>query len=344
MPGMRIRGRDPNGERPRVSEQAVERLLASARRRADGFQGLSPRRVSRMLGLGHVRPHRRAGTYVAGGADASTAAGIRIKRREILILTPDVETVRIHLDPRVTTGFLEDVARLQAFIPGPPLSIVAPCHATRSPWQHGMRLDTVDAATRIAAVRALLSAQTDAVRATRAEDPSDVVRTALDVGRVAGGPEAAALTALLEHPSTARLAGLPLALQHGDPWSGNVIVTPDGTAAMVDWTPSTVGRRPFWTDAAHLVSIDEHRPLREGAFDAELAALWRAAGLRTPDAEELRRLLPLAGVLFCVMISLSVDREGRVISLTTGAPPTRLSKPWKIQRALDHLPPSLRLS
>lgn len=343
MPSMRIRGRGPNSERSRVSEQAVERLLASARRRADGFQGLSPRRLSRMLGLGHVRPHRKSGTYVAGGADESSAAEIQIKRKQILILTPGVETVRIHLYPRVTTGFLEDVARLQEFIPGPPLSIVTPYHATRSPWQHGMALNAVDSATRIAAVRALLRAQTDAVRATRAEDTSDFVRTVLDVGRVAGGPEAAALTALLEHPSTAQLAGLPLALQHGDPWSGNVIVTPDGTAAMVDWTPETVGRRPFWTDAAHLVSVDEHRPLREGAFDVELAALWRAAGLRTPDTDEIRRLLPLAGVLFYVMISLSVDREGRVISLTTGAPPTRLSKPWKMQRAFDHLPPSLRL-
>lgn len=338
-----MRIRDPNGERPQVSEQAVERLLAIAQRRADGFKSLSPRLVSRVLGLGHLRPHRKSGTYVAGGADESSTAEIKIKRKQILILTPDVDVVRIHLYPRVTTGFLEDVAQLQEFIPGSPLSIVTPYHATRSPWRHGMTLNAVDSATRIAAVRALLRAQTDAVRATRAEDTSGFVRTALDVGRVASGPEVATVSALLKHPSTARLAQLPLALQHGDPGGGNVIVGSDRTAAMVDWTPETVGRRPFWSDAAHLVCIDEHRPLLEGAFDVELAALWRAAGLRTPDADEIRRLLPLAGVLFYVMISLSVDREGRVISLTTGAPPTRLSKPWKIQRAFDHLPPSLRL-
>ena len=341
---MHIRGRDPNGERPRISAQAIERLLASAHRRADGFHGLSPNRALRMLGLGRARPHPKPGTWIVGGTGGTAVTEIRIRRREILVIIPDVETVRIHLEPRVTAGFVEDVTQLQAFIPGPPLGIVVERHATRFPWQHGRRLDTVDAGTRIDAVRALLSAQTEAVRATRTEGADDLVRTALDLGRASGGPEAVALTALLEHRSLSHLAGLPLALQHGDPGSGNVIVAAGGTAALVDWTPSTVGRRPFWSDAAHLVSIDQHRPLIEGAFDAELAALWCAAGLHAPDADELRRLLPLAGVLFYAMISLSVDRDGRTISLKTGAPPKRLSKPWKIQRALDHLPPSLSLA
>lgn len=329
---------DPNG--PTLPDGAIERLIRRAGTRPDGFLGLPPRRILRALGLPSSRYELRDRTWVRRDDRGAVSTALRIKRRELLLLTPAVGTVRIWLEPRADARFLADARRLRASVPGPAPDASHDGHVSRSAWWPGGTLDTVPPAARVTAVRSLLRAQVDASRATHTDDPVDLLRIALRTGaqHAEHGP---LFRDLLAHPWTARLAGLPLALQHGDPAGGNVIVAPDGRAALIDWSPFTLGRRPFWSDAALLVGLDGHRPLLEGAFDDELAALWRAVGLAPPEADDLRRLMAFGGVLFFTTISLAVDEDDHVISRTTGLPPTRLSKPCKVARAFAALPPSV---
>jgi hypothetical protein len=168
----------------------------------------------------------------------------------------------------------------------------------------------------------------------------DLVAIALDIGRRVHGEDASFVT-LAQHPAIDALADSSATLQHGDTSGNNVVLRPDGSPVLIDWSPTTLGVRPFWSDAALLVSTGGFRPLMAGVFDHELAALWRSVDIRVPPAQKLRELMALAHVLFFALISLSLDEDGRAISLTTGLSPKRLSKPWKVARTMGGIPTGL---
>jgi hypothetical protein len=353
----------------------LERLIRRAKTKRDGFHGLSTPRVLSAIGMPPGAYSSAGGHWAQEGArptafspsatdrevarifvrsrllppqapDArisSSAArlSVRIKRREILVLAPGTATQRIWLEPRADTNYLTRVRQLQRHLGGPPPRVTHEGHVARFAWQEGRVLDACAEDERIAAVRTLLLRQSAANAATVTTAKDNLVAIALEIARQMYGQDASFAT-LAQHPAMDALAGAPATLQHGDPSGINVVLRPDGSPVLIDWSPTSLGVRPFWSDAALLVSTGGFRPLMAGAFDRELAALWRSVDIPVPPAQKLRELMALAHVLFFALVSLSVDEDGRAISLTTGLSPKRLSKPWKVARAMSGIPTGLK--
>lgn len=262
---------------------------------------------------------------------------LQIKRTELLMLAPEREVIRVWQTPRADGQFLRDVEELQAGVRGPKLTAWLDGHAISHPWIPGRPIGSLPRYEQIEVIKALLRQLSASARRSMLPDECEFLRSALEVG-ARSTDHAATFGQLLDHPSTRLLGDGPLTLQHGDPGFGNIVIASDRRPTLIDWSPSTLGRRPFWSDAAHLVSFGDHGPLLEGDFDAELAALWLSVGRQPPEATALRRMMAFANALFFAMISLSIDDNGAMISLTTNRPPIRLSKPEKVVRALHALP------
>jgi hypothetical protein len=360
---------------PEVPGPTLGRLIRRAKTKSDGFHGLSPARVLRAVGMPPGAYSSAGGHWVQEGAlppafspsttgrevtrtfvrsrllrpqapdprisSSDAQLSVRIKRREILVLAPGTATQRIWLEPRADTNYLTRIRQLQRHLGGPPPRVTHEGHVARFAWQEGRVLDACADDERIAAVRTLLVRQSAANAATVTTVRDDLVAIALEIGRQRHGQDASFAT-LARHPAMDTLAGAPATLQHGDPSGINVVLRPDGSPVLIDWSPTSLGVRPFWSDAALLVSMGGFRPLMAGTFDRELAALWRSVDIPVPPAQKLRELMALAHVLFFALVSLSVDEDGRAISLTTGLSPKRLSKPWKVARAMGGIPTGLK--
>ena len=267
------------------------------------------------------------------GLRSGPAQAIMIKRRELSLLDIGEEVLRIWTEPLVDDRFLERYGLLSRFIPGPSFESACDGHGLRSSWIEGVPAGEYTPDERVELVRCLLQGMQRAAAATSEPDRIDFVDQILSAGK-RSAEHRTVFQRISTDPRIAALRGLPLTLQHGDPGGHNTLVRSGAEPILLDWTPLTLGIRPFWSDAAHLVGIDSHQPLLRGAFDAELTGLWTAVGAEAPEERKLRNTMQFAQVLYFAMIGLTKGEGQQVQHLSSGRPIEAISKPEKVMRVL----------
>jgi hypothetical protein len=269
--------------------------------------------------------------------DVTSARGFLVSKREVVLLYRGVGTTRIWTSGTIGPSFHDQCARLSKHLPAPILTPVLDGRGLVADWVQGVIMYDLRLDQRISTIRLLIGHLAVSIRSTSRPDRGDFVGDILTVGNRTN-EHRAMFSELANMPAVSTLRRLPLALQHGDLGQGNIVVRTDGSPTLIDWTPMTLGVRPFWSDAALLVAVDGHRPLLEGAFDAELAVLWAAAGLPAPEVRHLRELMLAAAPLFFAMVTFTQDEQGRLKSLMPNRSDRRISKPEKVRRAIAALP------
>ncbi len=267
------------------------------------------------------------------GLRSGSSQAIMIKRHELSLLGIGEEVLRIWTQPLADDLFLERCRLLARFIPAPTFESACDGHGLRSSWIEGVPARECTPDERVELVRSLLQGMQRLAAATSEPDRIDFVDQVLSAGK-RSAEHRTAFQQISTDPRAAALRGLPLTLQHGDPGIQNILVRPGAEPILVDWTPFTLGIRPFWSDAAHLVGIDSHQPLLRGAFDAELTGLWTAVGAEAPEVRQLRDTMQFAEVLFCAMLGLGKGESQQVQHLRSGRPVEATSKPEKAMRVL----------
>lgn len=258
-----------------------------------------------------------------------------VGREEALLFLPGVTTERVWTTPRATAAFVDKAQVLRSELPAPLITTHRSGRMLRSTWVDGESIHQASPSQRIAAVRTILTALVRISERTAIPDHAGFLQQVIKAGQ--RGPEGATFSALTADSRLHLLQNAPLTLQHGDPSGSNLLLQVDGSPMIVDWTPATVGLRPFWSDAAHLASIDGYAPLFAGEFDRELARLWRAVGMEPPEPEDLRVGIALGSVLFYAMLGLSAASDGAVLRLRDGSAVARIPKAHKVRSAWENL-------
>lgn len=175
---------------------------------------------------------------------------------------------------------------LSMFLPGSSFRVEEGGAVLVEHYARGQMLASIDPAEQLAVTRALLDrlvllAQDGSMRRGRRDLVGSI---AADLRSAEGGTDERAVQDLAH-----RLGGCVDVLSHGDLTVQNVMVDIDGMQ-VIDWDATSLGIRPAWFDALHLLlgnksSAAVRSAALCGEFEAELSRLWNACdvpGLSSP--------------------------------------------------------------
>lgn len=338
------------------------RLLASASD-PEGFHAVRPRRLLSGLGLlpgrylrsGNVWWHESFGGPARVLTDATDvpvaasmhlrrtgpqdiihpgACAVRIRKHELLIIAPGAHIAKVWPKPVVESEFLQRSVQLRESIPGP--DSVEPRldgHALLSDWIAGSHAQGLTAPEKERLVRSLLGRLAESMSRSAIPDDSDFIGQMMRFGE-RSQRHRAFFREIAERPEFRDLRHQPIALQHGDVSASNTLALEDGTLRILDWSPITVGFRPFWMEAAQVTMMAGLDAVRAGTFERELGALWAALDARSPSSGPISEVIPYAYSLFHAAVGLDTAEDGTIFSRTIEGGPAYLVNPAKAERAL----------
>jgi hypothetical protein len=191
---------------------------------------------------------------------------------------------RLHGGAGMTREYREVRRTLDASLPAPRWSLHPSDGAVEEfEWLEGPNLSSVTSAERFDATAASIIERLQRLSESHAagDARSFLDNVLLHATRLDLPPS---LTTALENPQArAALATGRLVPAHGDLHPENVLLTATGPQ-VIDFTPETIGRHPWWFDALTLV-LHPYGGLRSGGVaEAALIRLFAANGSEWPEA------------------------------------------------------------